>query len=128
MERTYTLEQASSVLPEARQRIVEVAAMAGELQRMAQTIDQGAADDGAIPDAKALEARIDESLGWFRDRDIQVKGVAPALLDFPARAVADGETVDVLLCWREGEDDIAFYHPRETGYLGRQPVGFLEQV
>lgn len=81
-----------------------------------------------MAEAKAAEASADEQLGWFHRQGIQVKGIAPALLDFPARAVRDGATVHVLLCWREGEDDIAAFHPPETGYLGREPLDRLDEI
>ncbi|MGH3441309.1 MAG: DUF2203 domain-containing protein [Nitriliruptorales bacterium] len=117
--RTFTLEEASALLPEARRRIGEVAAMTADLQRLAAEIQEaGEPPPGLLPDAKALEARIHEGLEWFARESIQVKGIAPALLDFPART-RDGV---VLLCWREGEEGIAWFHPTDTGYLGRAPI------
>jgi hypothetical protein len=76
----------------------------------------------------AAEARADEQLAWFRDHDIQVESVAPALLDFPAVASRDGEQVAVLSCWREGEDELEHFHPLDTGYLGREHVEVLDEV
>ena len=128
MDPVFTYESAAALLPEARERIEAVTERSAELQRLALAIRTGDDDEGDVPRAKALEARIDEDLGWFRDQGIEVKGVAPALLDFPARAVADGEEQVVLLCWREGEDALAWYHPVETGYLGRAPIADLDDV
>jgi hypothetical protein len=34
----------------------------------------------------------------------------------------------VLLCWREGEEALAWYHPEELGYLGRAPIAELDDV
>ena len=28
----------------------------------------------------------------------------------------------VLLCWRQGEPEIAFYHAEDDGYAGRKPI------
>jgi hypothetical protein len=128
MEPVFTYESAAALLPEARTRIGELAEMSARLQRLALAIRADDAEEGDVPRAKALEARLDDELGWFSDRGIQVKGVAPALLDFPARAVIDGEEVVVLLCWREGEDALAWYHPVELGYLGRAPIAELDEV
>ena len=118
MDRTFTLTEANDLLPEARERLERVVAMTRELHELARAVNAGESGQGGVPEAKALEARIDEALGWFRDAGIQVKGIAPALLDFPAEV--DGQTV--LLCWREGEDEITTFHPLETGYIGRQPL------
>ena len=128
MDTAFTYESAAALLPEARERIADVAERSAELQQLALAIRSGREGEGDVPRAKALEARLDEDLGWFRDQGIQVKGVAPALLDFPARAVVDGEEQVVLLCWREGEDALAWYHPVETGYLGRAPIADLDDV
>ncbi|MCR8644936.1 DUF2203 domain-containing protein [Paenibacillus sp. N1-5-1-14] len=47
---------------------------------------------------------------------VEVKDVDLGLIDFPAQL--DGE--DVLLCWRQGEQRIAFYHSKEDGFAGRR--------
>ncbi len=53
-----------------------------------------------------------------------MKGLEPALVDFPALA-ADGV---VLLCWREGEDRIGWYHDPDAGFAGRRPLEGLEWI
>src|ERR671924_124359 len=47
-----------------------------------------------------------------------VKDLDQGLLDFPA--LRDGE--EVLLCWRLGEDEIAYYHGTDEGFAGRRPL------
>lgn len=49
---------------------------------------------------------------------VAVKGLEPALLDFPA--MYRGR--EVYLCWKEGEDRIRNWHPMSTGFAGRQPL------
>jgi hypothetical protein len=128
MSHRYTLEQAQALLPDARRRIADAAETLANLRRLMQGLRQGGAP-GATPDeAATLERRLEDQLRWFDEQGIQVKGIAPALLDFPANAVRDGEPLEVLLCWRDDEDAIAFYHPPETGYAGREPVAMLDQV
>ncbi len=124
MRRYFTLEEASALLPEARWRIHEIARQVAELQAIAAAVDQGSdAPSGGVPEAKALDARIHEGLDWFTRQGIQVKGVAPALLDFPA--LVDGR--ELLLCWLQGEDEIGWYHSVETGFVGRAPISELGQ-
>jgi len=48
----------------------------------------------------------------------EVKDLELGLVDFPAER--DGETV--LLCWRVGEDEIAYWHGLEEGFAGRRPL------
>ncbi len=122
MVRYFTLAEASALLPEARRRIEEVAALSGELRELLSALQRGSAEPpGGIPEAKALEARVHEGLEWFEEKGVQVKGVAPALLDFPARVGRE----DILLCWLQGEEEIGWYHRPEAGFLGRAPIAEL---
>ncbi len=53
---------------------------------------------------------------------VQVKDLDEGLINFPARHPSTGETV--LLCWRLGEPDVAFWHGTEEGFAGRKPLPF----
>ncbi|MEX2376089.1 MAG: DUF2203 family protein [Dehalococcoidia bacterium] len=67
------------------------------------------------------ELRIPMSLADLRvvlDAGVEVKSQTDGLLDFPT--TVDGEAA--YWCWRAGEDDIAWWHPRSTGFAGRRPV------
>ena len=124
MRRTFSVAEAHAVLPEARERIAEVAAMNGQLLRLVKAVQSGDAPAGGIAEAKALEARMAEGLEWFTERGIEVKGIAPALLDFPLR-VSDRE---VLLCWLQGEERISWYHESDLGFAGRAPLSDLGKI
>jgi hypothetical protein len=128
MSHRFDLAEAQALLPEARRRVHDAAAVLAELERLMDQLRLGTAGPGVVEQAAALEARIDDLLAWFQARGIQVKSVTPALLDFPARAVKDGEEIEVLLCWRGDEDTIAYYHPPTTGYRTREPVALLDHV
>jgi hypothetical protein len=90
----------------------DLAELAHDLRR------RGTSPLGGLPEAKAMEARMDEVLSWFSDQGIEIKGVAPMLVDFPA--VLDG--VSVRFCWVEGERDLAWYHRSDLGFPGRRPL------
>jgi hypothetical protein len=49
---------------------------------------------------------------------VEVKDIATGLLDFPAER--DGE--EILLCWRVGESEVAWWHTLDGGFAGRQPL------
>ncbi|MEC0270711.1 DUF2203 domain-containing protein [Paenibacillus anseongense] len=40
------------------------------------------------------------------------------LVDFPS--TIGGQ--EVLLCWKQGEDKIRYYHGKEDGFAGRRPI------
>jgi hypothetical protein len=123
----FTYDEAAALLPEARRRVAELAGHVTQLEGVARRVASQPAL-GDVAEAKALEARVDGDLDWFRARGVQVKGLAPALLDFPASARFEGEPLEVLLCWREGETAIAWYHPAGTGFAARAPVAQLEEI
>ena len=49
---------------------------------------------------------------------VEVKGVEQGLLDFPT--VIAGQPA--YWCWQAGEPEIAWWHPRDTGFSGRRPI------
>lgn len=49
---------------------------------------------------------------------IEVKGIEDGLLDFPTTV----EDVPAYWCWRAGEGDIHWWHPRSTGFRGRRRI------
>jgi hypothetical protein len=54
----------------------------------------------------------------FEMKGIELKDIDIGLVDFPAM-IGDKE---VLLCWRQGEERIEYYHTRYDGYSGRKPI------
>ncbi len=69
-----------------------------------------------LAELKAAQARLDELMTTVQQTGTELKGFAPLLLDFPAEL--DG--VPVLLCWLEGDSDLAWYHRADLGFAGRR--------
>jgi len=67
-----------------------------------------------VDDFEKLDALIHQIL----DTGAQIKDINLGLLDFSA--LRDGR--EVYLCWKYGEEDIAFWHEVDAGYAGRQPI------
>lgn len=106
-------------MPLVRRQVDELVAIRADLAEIAHDLGtSGRSPLGGIPEVKALEARIAEIAGWFGEQGIEIKGIAPVLVDFPA--VLDG--VSVRLCWIEGEAGLGWYHRSELGFPGRRPL------
>jgi hypothetical protein len=120
--RRFTFEEAAAMLPEARRRAESLATLSSEI-RTANTHD-----DDTVWWPEDVEEQVDDHLRWFRRQGIQLKSVSPLLLDFPANAQVDGRWTTVLLCWREDEPALAWYHPIDSGYAGRAPIAELDAV
>lgn len=119
VDRIFTLEQARLLMPDLLARADDAVEARADLVELQSALNQGtAATLGGLAEAKALEARLSEILGWFAAEGLDLKGIAPLLLDFPAEL--DGDTV--LLCWVEGERELRWYHRPEHGFAGRRPI------
>ena len=102
-----------------RPRIDELIVLRADLAELRADLTERATSPlGGLPEVKGLEARIFGILEELTGHDIQVKGFAPVLLDFP------GERADrpVLWCWLEGDDDVRWFHRLECGFPGRRRV------
>lgn len=127
----FTLEQAEELLSRVREELLamqackrELDALRDELVRAVET----SAGNGHIKGSEALaqkrrqaEALVDdlnERLGRINQWGVELKGVDEGLVDFPS----EREGRVVCLCWRLGEDRIAWWHEREAGFAGRQPL------
>ena len=118
-EPTFTLSAARALIPEVRARIDDIVAARANLTELTFALRSGLSSPlGGKPELKGYEARIDEALGWFTIQGIQVKGIAPVLVDFPAYLGRQS----VLLCLLEGEQELGWYHRTELGFAARRRI------
>jgi hypothetical protein len=129
--RHFTLEQANAALEEVRplaERMVahrrEVATLLSRRAGLTTTIagNGGDLDPGELARVEAEiadEAKgVAQCVNGIHGLGAQVKDADEGLVDFPA--LRDDE--EVLLCWKLGEDEVAFWHGLEDGFAGRRPV------
>jgi len=82
-------------------------------------ITPGEVRDAAEEVARAADA-VADCVRRLDDAGVQVKDLHEGLLDFPSEY--GGE--DVLLCWKVGEPEVAFWHGLDEGFAGRKPLPF----
>lgn len=70
-------------------------------------------------EAEAHAADVEAVLAEVRATGADVKDPLLGLVDFPHRR-ANGEVV--LLCYRDDEPDLGYWHPLDTGFAGRRPL------
>jgi hypothetical protein len=130
MPREFTLDEASALLPRLSEILVEMQetktaldALRAELGKLTRT----AGGNGHLVEAKVspkrreaqtMADRLNELLEEVNKLGCELKGVEEGLIDFPAHR--DGRAV--YLCWKLGEERIAFWHELDTGFAGRQPL------
>lgn len=116
MERMFTLAEARGALPALTAHVERLVVLRADLADAHAALGGGGEPAGGLPEVKALEARLQEAVDWFGMMGIQLKGIAPVIVDFPAEL--DGRRV--LLCWLEGESALEWFHSEEVGFMGRR--------
>jgi hypothetical protein len=127
----FTLEEANEALSEVRpltEELVGHRRALVELQERQVALTTRIAGNGGNVEPHELEevqeqldeevAGIAKCVAQIHELGALVKDLDDGLVDFPARR--DDE--EILLCWRLGEDTIAFWHGLDEGFSGRKPL------
>lgn len=131
-DRHFTVEEAQQLLDEVirplAERMVAIRTEAGPLEARWRSIVLAiGSNGGSIDRTEAEELRtaleraqqeVGELLEEITGHGVEVKDVDSGLLDFPT--TIEGE--EALLCWRVGEERIAFWHTLDGGFAGRTPL------
>jgi hypothetical protein len=131
-QKTFTLAEATTLLPVLQallKRAMEGKKLIEDVEKELQDLKHRILLSGGlmvdIPALAHRRAEHDKALQGIKDAlaeidaiGVQVKDLDIGLLDFPC--VVDDEIV--LLCWKYGEDKIAFWHGVEEGFRGRKPI------
>ena len=130
--RHFTLEEALALLPRLTELLTTLVTRRREVQEaereLAARYQQRVRGNGHArggEELARLRAQIESGLQAIK-ADIatvqalgcEVKDLDQGLVDFPA--LREGR--EIYLCWRLGEPTIAWWHDRETGFAGRQPL------
>jgi hypothetical protein len=132
MSRRFTLAEAQSLIPRVepllRQAIglkSEYEEAAGELRRFQERLMMAG---GVVVDRdhalhlrqcnERAAVRLKSALGEIQQVGCVVKDLDLGLIDF----MTSYRGREVCLCWKLGEDAIAFWHGAEEGFRGRKPI------
>jgi hypothetical protein len=118
-ERRFTVEEANGELAQLRVRLPRLKAARQRLIDTSERITNAVeVDGGGVEGSDWFRAQetLKGELLWLADRGILLRDPDTGLVDFPAER--DG--VRVFLCWRLGEDDVAWYHGEDAGFSGRR--------
>jgi hypothetical protein len=120
VERLFTAAEATALLPQLTELLTRLQAASAEVASAGRKTQRRVSSNGATPAHPAAEAgaEVARTLGEITDLGVVVRDPTTGLIDFPAER--DGEPI--YLCWRLGEDGIGFWHPRDTGFAGREPL------
>ena len=151
----FTLDEVNGELVRLRELFSAVMQLRGQLKGIYQRLDEAGhppreedltsdpdadadadadaddADDGAeqpTPEVQRDLARfrglvetLREQIEAIQETGCVIKDIEVGLVDWPA--LHQGR--EVLLCWKYGEPEVAFWHELTTGFAGRRPISEL---
>jgi arsenite methyltransferase len=114
----FTVPEARAELDRLRPVLDEIVVVRADAAELAASLNPGGRPTrlGGLPELKAAQAALDELMTKVQQTGAELKGFAPLLVDFPA----DLDGVPVLLCWLEGDPELAWYHRLDLGFAGRR--------
>ena len=130
MPRYFTLEEATALLPRLTEILLEIQERQRALARLRQDLTAAtlkAAGNGHLMERELAQKRraveeaarrVEEMASQIRELGCELKCIDEGLIDFPTQL----EGREVYLCWRLGEERIAYWHELHTGFAGRQPL------
>lgn len=119
--RYFTPAEANALLSAVVDQLGQVSEHVRRARAIASSAEPGE-ESAARSRLGEIQRLVERLLDGLQAEGVHVKGVDPALLDFPA--LRQGQ--EVYLCWREGEEQVDHWHPLHTGYAGRQPVDLAD--
>ena len=121
----FSLEEANKSLSLVRRITADIVRTHGDAVRIQQDLER--------TDAKKrsdLQSQLEHAMHLLEDYvdelseiGCELKDYQTGLIDFTGRHKGH----DICLCWKLGEERIAYWHEMETGFAGRQPVSTLRE-
>lgn len=126
----FTLEEARAALRLVRHTVLDLQrtqialrAVKNELNALNRRhLNNGVVGERRIRDLNREQRRLGEEaqrrIAAITAAGAEIKGIDEGLIDFPTTI----HGVLAYWCWRAGEDDIDWWHPRTSGFSGRRPI------
>ena len=121
MERLFTLDEARALLPALRELLSRLSRARDAVQAEGTVSEAIVSSNGsAAAAARGSEAQrtLARLVAELEGLGVMVRDIDSGIVDFAATR----DDKPIYLCWRLGEDDVAHWHPRDTGFMGRQPL------
>ena len=121
----FTVAQANKSLPLVRRIVADIVRSHEEISDLQQQLEVAKQAQHA-----AVQNHLQASLGHLQDYvdeltevGCDLKDYRLGLVDFTGRYRGR----DICLCWKLGEECVAYWHEMHTGFSGRQPVSMLNE-
>lgn len=123
--RRFTVEQANKSLPLVRRITTDIVRTHGQAVHIQQDIERSDAKKRSDLQSQLEQAmhRLEDLVDELAEVGCELKDYQSGLIDFTGRHRGH----DVCLCWKLGEEKIAYWHEMDSGFAGRQPVSTLRE-
>ena len=131
MARYYGIDEANERVLVLRPMLEQLRADRDRVAEVQRELQRGRETNGSAEHAEQLAEMEDElreivrrmqtTVGHIDSLGVTLRDISTGLIDFPALATGR----PIWLCWRLGEDDIAWWHEANTGFDSRQPLSEL---
>lgn len=121
MERVFSEHEANELLPQLTDLLTRLQEGLHQAVAASGAPRQSASSNGSAAAALAAsdsEREVGGVLAEIEALGVIVRDAETGLVDFAANR---GDQA-IYLCWRLGEERIGYWHPRDTGFMGRQPL------
>ena len=138
-KRRFSLEQANSTLPLVKRIVRDIVRTHSEVLKCQQLLERSSTgrqqqrqQPTAAPAPTPQETqgqlerhmtRLEDYVEELTEVGAELKDYQMGLIDFIGRHQGH----DVCLCWKLGEERIAYWHELDAGFAGRQPVASLKE-
>lgn len=133
VDREFTLAEARDTLSSIREQVDALRTTQADLRAVKQQLsklNRRHLNNGRVGDAELRDVqRRQRQLGETASQQVRsihatgavVKGIDEGLIDFPATI----QGIESYWCWKAGEAEIGWWHPRGTGFGDRRPIADL---
>ncbi len=122
--KTFTLSEARSLLPRVRKLMGRLMTAYAAMERLRDDIErarQQAESNGGSRFGTEYLTRLGvftQALQQIQTLGVEIKDLQKGLVDFPY----EYEGRIIYLCWRVGEEEIAWWHETDAGFIGRKLI------
>ncbi len=126
----YTVSSANAAIPEVSKKYEYIVKCRTAVMRAEQGVQMALASDSGLDEYMLRKQGLNSALAAFyaaiadlENTGIAIKGIDDGLIDFPSRRF----DADVWLCWKYGEEEIKFWHEKDSGFGNRKPLAVSDE-
>lgn len=125
----FTLNQANEILPDIIKKFKNTIFLKNEVIRIQSDLETDPKYRINFKDYIIKKQELNSAITNFyksiedlESTGVSIKSLEEGLLDFPSLMF----NKEIWLCWKEGEDEIKFWHGKDEGFNGRKPIESID--